>query len=1370
MDDKRRMRSGVSFQNLNVFGLNSADDIQYTVASYFAAIPKFIVGFFRQATKSNVHILHDFDGAVRDGEMLLVLGRPGSGCSTLLKVLAGETLGLHVDASSKILYDGISRSKEKYRLKGHAIYLSELDVHFPELTLGQTLTFAAATQNTGSTASSHAQKIGREVAAMFELDAALNTPVGNTMIRGISGGEKRRTSIAEVFISSNWLQCWDNSTRGLDSSTALSFVELLKSSTVNTQSTVIMSIYQASNAIYEKFDRVTLLYGGYQIYFGPTELAAEYFVDLGFEKPPRATIADFLTSITYSAERRIRAGYEDRAPRSAEEFASAWKRSNPAKRILEEIDSFGSTGQVDRAPDHMSRHATYKISIGSQVCLCVVRGLQRLRNNYVPIVAGLIGNTIVAIVVGSVYYDLTDDTTGMDKRAVLVFFSLMINAYAPAFEVLAMWAQRPIVEKHHRYAFYRPFTESIASLICDLPNKLATAIMFNIPLYFMTNLRRSSGAFFTYLAFMICIILTMSMFFRMVGSLTRTIEQSMVPCSLAIITFSSYTGFVIPVKDMVPWMAWLRRINPIAFAYESLMINEFANRRFPCSRIIPSGIGYNEDTGGSKICAVIGAAPGQIVIDGSAFISKKYGYHADHLWRNMGIMLAMLIVFCAIHLVATEYIPAQQPRGEILLFQRKGGKSPKLGKNEESGISSTVLVSDSPQHSNIEILDVERKAVDHIAGTGPLPLEGRSVFHWSNLNYSIKIKKHTRQILHDVEGWVRPGTLTALMGVTGAGKTSLLDILASRTRIGELKGDIYLGSEKPDTNFQRKIGYVQQEDIHLSTSTIREALEFSAKLRNPQDTLGNRMSHIQYVLELLEMTPYSDAVVGVPGEGLNVEQRKRLSIAVEMVAKPELLLFLDEPTSGLDSQTAWSICMLLRKLANNGHAILVTIHQPSSQLFELFDRLLLLDKSGRVTYFGEIGNDASTLISYFERNGNAQCDPTKNPAEWILNMTSHAEEQNVLSKSQAIVWNEVWAQSIERQDVLREIATFKEIQQAKTKKYVASYEHKYAAPFSTQLYEVTRRIFQQYWRDPIYLYSKGALCAGVTLMNGLSFLNTDLNIQGISNIFFSVFLFTQLFSTIDQQVIPRLVEGRSLFEARERRSKSYSWTVFIAANICVELFWQTIASVLVFFTWYYPTGLWRNGDPSFPSVERGGLAFGMICLFCLWISTFSQAVGVAIDHAETSVQIATLFFWLSLVFCGVLVSPKDIPKFWHFVYRVSPLTYFIDGTVIAGLANTEIRCSTVEMLHVVPPAGKTCNDYLMRFINAAGGYLRNPGATVECDYCPVSTTNMLLIGTGISVSTRWHNFAYMFVYVAFNVLAIFVIYWVARERGLRAKF
>lgn len=141
-------------------------------------------------------------------------------------------------------------------------------------------------------------------------------------------------------------------------------------------------------------------------------------------------------------------------------------------------------------------------------------------------------------------------------------------------QVLIMWAERPIVEKHDRYALYHPFTDCMASILCDIPAKLGTTVMFHVTLYFMTNLRRTASAFFTYLVFMFCIVLTMSMVFRTLASLSRTLEQTMAPASIVVLLCNVYTGFVIPVPYMKPWLSWFRRLNPMAYAYESLMINE----------------------------------------------------------------------------------------------------------------------------------------------------------------------------------------------------------------------------------------------------------------------------------------------------------------------------------------------------------------------------------------------------------------------------------------------------------------------------------------------------------------------------------------------------------------------------------------------------------------------------------------------------------------------------------------------------------------------------------------------------------------------------------------------------------------------------
>lgn len=183
-------------------------------------------------------------------------------------------------------------------------------------------------------------------------------------------------------------------------------------------------------------------------------------------------------------------------------------------------------------------------------------------------------------------------------------------------------------------------------------------------------------------------------------------------------------------------------------------------------------------------------------------------------------------------------------------------------------------------------------------------------------------------------------------------------------------------------SFQRATGFAEQADIHEPTTTVREALQFSALLRRPPDVpIKEKYDYCERILELLELQPIAGATVGHPGAGLNQEQRKRVTIAVELASKPDLLLFLDEPTSGLDSLAAFNIIRFLRKLASVGQAILCTIHQPSAVLFDEFDDLLLLQSGGRVVFHGELGNDSRRLIEYFERNGVKPCPLDANPAE-----------------------------------------------------------------------------------------------------------------------------------------------------------------------------------------------------------------------------------------------------------------------------------------------------------------------------------------------------------------------------------------------------
>jgi ABC-type multidrug transport system ATPase subunit len=190
-------------------------------------------------------------------------------------------------------------------------------------------------------------------------------------------------------------------------------------------------------------------------------------------------------------------------------------------------------------------------------------------------------------------------------------------------------------------------------------------------------------------------------------------------------------------------------------------------------------------------------------------------------------------------------------------------------------------------------------------------------------------------------------------GVSGAGKTTLLDVLATRVTLGVVTGETMINGTLTDASFQHRVGYAQQQDLHLSTMTVREALEFSAVLRQSAEIPRHeKLQYVEAVIDMLEMRMFENAVIGEPGQGLNIEQRKRVTIGVELAARPQLLIFFDEPTSGLDSQTSWSISQLIKKLTKSGQAVLCTIHQPSAILFSQFDRLLLIAPGGKTAYFG----------------------------------------------------------------------------------------------------------------------------------------------------------------------------------------------------------------------------------------------------------------------------------------------------------------------------------------------------------------------------------------------------------------------------------
>ena len=273
------------------------------------------------------------------------------------------------------------------------------------------------------------------------------------------------------------------------------------------------------------------------------------------------------------------------------------------------------------------------------------------------------------------------------------------------------------------------------------------------------------------------------------------------------------------------------------------------------------------------------------------------------------------------------------------------------------------------------------------------------VLTWSDLDYSVGItirpsgflksaiypaKKERKPVLKKLSGHVTTGEMCALMGPSGSGKSSLLSVLAGRLPgVGRIDGGgVTFNGTAPDKAFQRLCGFVFQDDLLMQALTVRETVEFAAKLRLPQE-LGDaaRAEQVSSVLKQLSLEGAADTLIGSEKKrGVSGGERKRAAVAVELVARPPLL-FMDEPTSGLDAATALLLVRALRGFAANGMLIISSIHQPRSNIFASFDSLCLL-ASGRTAYFGPV----SDAVRYFEANSGLTLPPLTNPADWLLDI------------------------------------------------------------------------------------------------------------------------------------------------------------------------------------------------------------------------------------------------------------------------------------------------------------------------------------------------------------------------------------------------
>ncbi|UKZ81708.1 hypothetical protein TrVFT333_009480 [Trichoderma virens FT-333] len=1368
-DPEARLRhSGVIFRDLTVKGVGLGASLQPTVGDIFLGLPRKIRNLIKggrkaaQAKPPVRELISHFDGCVRPGELLLVLGRPGSGCSTFLKAFCNQRYGFEA-VEGDVKYGGTDAKEIAKHFRGEVIYNPEDDLHYATLTVKRTLSFALQTRTPGKEArlegesrSSYIKEFLRVVTKLFWIEHTLGTKVGNEFIRGVSGGERKRVSIAEAMITRASVQGWDNSSRGLDASTALEYVRAIRAMTNMGKISTSVSLYQAGESLYELVDKVLLIDGGKCLYFGPAEKAKKYFLDLGFDCPERWTTADFLTSVSDQHERSIRPGWEQRIPRSPDEFFSAYQKSDIYRENIADITAFEKevrTQVEEREAAQLKKmEHNYTLPFHQQVIACTKRQFLIMIGDSASLFGKWGGLLFQGLIVGSLFFNLPETAVGAFPRGGTLFFLLLFNALLALAEMTAAFTSKPIMLKHKSFSFYRPAAYAVAQTVVDVPLVFIQIVLFNTIIYFMAHLSRTASQYFIATLILWLVTMVTYAFFRCLAAWCPTLDEATRVTGVAVQILIVYTGYLIPPSQMHPWFSWLRWINWIFYGFECLMSNEFTGLQLECVSpyLVPQGPGTSPQF---QSCTLAGSQPGQTVVDGAAYIQAAFQYSRVHLWRNFGFLWAFFIFFVFMTAFGMEIMKPNAGGGAITMFKRgqvpkavetsieTGGRGQeKKKKDEESGAVSHITP------AMIEEKDPEQS---DSTGDSPKIAKNETVFTFRNINYTIPYQKGEKKLLQDVQGFVRPGKLTALMGASGAGKTTLLNALAQRLRFGTINGEFLVDGRPLPKSFQRATGFAEQMDIHEPTSTVREALQFSALLRQPHEVpKAEKLAYCETIIDLLEMKDIAGATIGKIGQGLNQEQRKRLTIGVELASKPELLMFLDEPTSGLDSGAAFNIVRFLRKLADAGQAVLCTIHQPSAVLFEHFDELLLLKSGGQVVYHGALGKDSQPLIRYFESNGAHKCPPNANPAEYMLDAIG-AGDPNYRGQD----WGDVWASSPEHEERSREIQSMISARQQVEPSKSLKDDREYAAPLSLQTALVVKRAFVSYWRSPNYIVGKFMLHILTGLFNCFTFWRLGYSTIAYQSRLFSIFMTLTISPPLIQQLQPVFIGSRNLFQSRENNAKIYSWLAWVTSAVVVEIPYGIVAGAIYFNCWWW--GIFGTRASGFTS----GFSFLLIMVFELYYISFGQAIASFAPNELMASLLVPVFFLFVVSFCGVVVPPRQLPTFWRsWMYWLSPFHYLLEAFLGAAIHGHPVECTDSEFARFSAPPGQTCENYTASFINQAGGNVQT-AADGLCEFCQYATGDQFGLSFSVEYSHIWRDFGIFCGFIAFNYGIIYFSTW-----------
>jgi ABC-type multidrug transport system ATPase subunit len=530
------------------------------------------------------------------------------------------------------------------------------------------------------------------------------------------------------------------------------------------------------------------------------------------------------------------------------------------------------------------------------------------------------------------------------------------------------------------------------------------------------------------------------------------------------------------------------------------------------------------------------------------------------------------------------------------------------------------------------------------------PLE----FGWRDVRYTVPLKSSTsmftalarktgeyKDILSKISGYVKPGEILFVMGPSGAGKSSMLDALADRVKL-EVNGVQWLGGEEKTEHSLRQVSkYVQQDDCIMGALTVKEVLQTASMLYIADKT--KRAPLIDAVIKMVGLSNQVDTKVGdVFFRGLSGGQKRRLSIAIELLAQPQIM-FLDEPTSGLDSAAAFSILSSLRRVAKSSNvSLIITIHQPSELLFELGDNLLLL-ANGQQVFFGPIVGPGN-VEEHFTSMG-FKCPPRTSVADWLLDLVNGDFGNPEVVERCIAGWKDCPAQHALEQE-LDDMGVPKSIEHAQAKSsHRKPLVGTYATSQFTQTMALLKRGFINAMRAPAVIWLRFAMYFMLAILIGTVWLLLGDSAKVINDINGCLFYTVAFMIFMSISVLPAYLDERNQF-VRERANNGYSVGSYIISHTIFELPFIFLLALVCSSTIYWLVGL-------VPDPNRFFIFVANLFMSLLVAESIMILISAIIPYFIVGIAVGAFLFGAFMCVMGYFVQFDQIGWWWKWMRYIA---------------------------------------------------------------------------------------------------------------------